>query len=233
MTHLADKPRYLVSLLVVKPKVLQIERFLDCSTAGLRHINVLILSLLGPLSFTLQQQSRSRTQNIDANTTKGVVRIAHNSLNICLFPPLFFFGALYYTDVMSTLAVVLHLWIRGHLPVSPTLWLRSPLLFVSGLICLISRQTNIFWTAIFPAMLDAVDVVTNNSDQAYLQGPQPGTVMRSDLTRGLPQRRDLRWADVARRSWSRDVLIDMPVTDAILDGKMPFGLISWGLGLYK
>jgi alpha-1,2-glucosyltransferase len=31
----------------------------------------------------------------------------HSALNICLFPPLFFFCALYYTDVASTLSVLL------------------------------------------------------------------------------------------------------------------------------
>lgn len=76
------------------------------------------------------------------------IAAGHTVLNICLFPPLFFFYALYYTDVSSTLSVlcVYHCYLQGH---------RKSLV-VAGLVSLWFRQTNIFWTAIFMGGLDLV-----------------------------------------------------------------------------
>ncbi|KAI9796115.1 MAG: glucosyltransferase [Candelina submexicana] len=67
---------------------------------------------------------------------------AHTALNICLFPPLFFFYALYYTDVWSAVLVLQTLKTSY-----PWFW---------GIAALCFRQTNIFWVAIFPAGLEVV-----------------------------------------------------------------------------
>ena len=65
----------------------------------------------------------------------------HTALNICLFPPLFFFNGLYYTDVASALF---------------TLWAFSSFLrgrvirfVIHGLLALSFRQTNIFWVSVY------------------------------------------------------------------------------------
>ncbi|KAL8788063.1 MAG: hypothetical protein Q9195_007477 [Heterodermia aff. obscurata] len=86
---------------------------------------------------------RSKTKGRLAKTPLG-----HTVLNICLFPPLFFFYALYYTDVSSTLSVlcVYYCYLQGHR--------RS--LVVAGLVSLWFRQTNIFWIAIFTGGLELV-----------------------------------------------------------------------------
>lgn len=84
----------------------------------------------------------------------------HVAFNICLFPPLFFFSALYYTDVISTASVLLQHWIRTG--VKDDLYcLRSLSLFMHGLVALTFRQTNIFWVALLPAMLDVIDDLSN------------------------------------------------------------------------
>lgn len=41
------------------------------------------------------------------NSSWTQLMVQHSAVNIALFPPLFFFSALYYTDVLSTLFVVL------------------------------------------------------------------------------------------------------------------------------
>ena len=76
------------------------------------------------------------------------IAVGHTVLNICLFPPLFFFYALYYTDISSTLSVlcVFYCYLQGH---------RKSLV-VAGLVSLWFRQTNIFWIAIFMGGLDLV-----------------------------------------------------------------------------
>ena len=76
------------------------------------------------------------------------IALGHTVLNMCLFPPLFFFYALYYTDVSSTLSVlvVYYCHLQGH---------RKSLV-IAGLVSLWFRQTNIFWIAIFMGGLDLV-----------------------------------------------------------------------------
>ena len=67
--------------------------------------------------------------------------VIHTSINVFLFPPLFFFYGLYYTDVLSALSVLYAY--RCHLASQPT-----GVVFV-GLLSLLFRQTNIFWVSAF------------------------------------------------------------------------------------
>jgi len=68
--------------------------------------------------------------------------LIHNTVNICLFPPLFFFYGLYYTDVLSALSV-LHSY-KCYLERQNS----ESIIFV-GLLSLLFRQTNIFWVSLF------------------------------------------------------------------------------------
>lgn len=65
----------------------------------------------------------------------------HALLNICVFPPLFFFYGLYYTDVISAQSVLMaySLFSQGQ---------TRSFVFV-GLCTLLFRQTNIFWVSVF------------------------------------------------------------------------------------
>lgn len=82
----------------------------------------------------------------------------HVALNVVLFPPLIFFCALYYTDVLST-ALVLSSYVlylnrsRRH---------RSIWLVVLGLASLLARQTNIFWVAVLPALLEISNALSGS-----------------------------------------------------------------------
>ncbi|KAJ4357655.1 glucosyltransferase [Didymosphaeria variabile] len=84
---------------------------------------------------------------------------AHTALNTSLFPPLFFFSGLYYTDVLSTLVVLAayytYLSQRGSTNYLVSGWLTINV----GVIALLFRQTNIFWVAVFPAGLTVVDTL--------------------------------------------------------------------------
>ena len=67
--------------------------------------------------------------------------LIHTTVNVYLFPPLFFFYGLYYTDVLSVVSVLYAY--RCYLAKQ-----KTGVLF-AGLLSLMFRQTNIFWVSVF------------------------------------------------------------------------------------
>lgn len=133
----------------------------------------------------------------------------HNALNIALFPPLFFFSALYYTDVASTLSVMLaHYPLIASDKASAKQWWCSLQLVLFGIVSLLFRQTNIFWVAIFPA----------------------GVVLAREMDRGHEAIKDSMYRQVegfgdslqsvAKTTWKMEVLYDPPVRDASVEGEL-------------
>ncbi|KAJ5816229.1 Glycosyltransferase ALG10 [Penicillium robsamsonii] len=105
------------------------------------------------------------------NTRPLGANISHTVLNICLFPPLFFFSGLYYTDVLALLVVVeAYNWdlkrdserdqnIESGEGVkrAPSNGILETLGFLGfALAALVFRQTNIFWVSIFLGGLQVV-----------------------------------------------------------------------------
>ncbi|KAI9704750.1 MAG: glucosyltransferase [Candelina mexicana] len=125
-------------------------------TARMRSINLLAALLVLPWStwaLCALVSRRTTSSGDEANAQRPasskpalretlLVIDAHTALNICLFPPLFFFYALYYTDVWSAVLVLQTLKTSY-----PWFW---------GIAALCFRQTNVFWVAIFPAGLEVV-----------------------------------------------------------------------------
>ena len=110
-----------------------------------------------------QYRTRRTAENEPTDSSLG-----HTAVNICLFPLLFFFYALYYTDVISTLSVLF---------VYRFCLKRQRLrLLLAGLVSLWFRQTNIFWVTIFMGGLDLTrsirqaDCQTGYVDQPTLKG---------------------------------------------------------------
>jgi hypothetical protein len=122
----------------------------------------------------------------------GNASIAHTALNICLFPPLFFFSALYYTDVISVLAV---------LQTQYSSCASNPLLVVVfGLLSLTLRQTNIFWTAVYLGGFQVIRTLKANNLSRFPTNPS--------------------FAQVARLSWQHGSIYDPPVVDSWFQGKV-------------
>ena len=94
-------------------------------------------------------QTLSDSVQGERNTRPAGARLGPTVLNICLFPPLFFFSGLYYTDIVALLAVVeAYNWdIKRSAEKSS----MGPLLvfLMLGVGALLFRQTNIFWVAVF------------------------------------------------------------------------------------
>ena len=82
----------------------------------------------------------------------------HSVSNICLFPLLFFFSGLYYTDVCSVSFVLATYQYHVHsLHDGATFkWKGAVMVFYVGIGALLMRQTNIFWVAVFLGGLHAV-----------------------------------------------------------------------------
>ncbi|EPS44082.1 hypothetical protein H072_1904 [Dactylellina haptotyla CBS 200.50] len=87
---------------------------------------------------------------------------AQTAMNVALFPLLYFFNNLFYTDVWSTVFVLLAY--RSYLQYSP--WKSAGWSFIS----LLFRQTNILWT-IFILILSAIRIVKR------LHPPAPSSLL--------------------------------------------------------
>lgn len=88
---------------------------------------------------------------------------ALTAFNVASFPPLFFFGAMYYTDVMSTAAVLISYGAFLERAAKPQKSILDDLFTVFiGVVALFFRQTNIFWVAVFPAGLTVIETLREN-----------------------------------------------------------------------
>ena len=124
--------------------------------------------------------------------------VDHTALNIVLFPPLFFFSALYYTDVFSTVTVLL----------AYEYFLQEAYGRVAlfSLMALCLRQTNIFWTAVWLGGLATIRVLKISD------------IGKKEREKDLERR--LTWKELIKSSWSKGVLYDPLVSEAWLEGRM-------------
>ena len=139
---------YILSYLFLKTKHLIFTES-ACGLVDLRWLNVLVASFIIPVQvWDLSTKLPRRYSQSDA-------RSFHAVMNICLFPVLFFFSGLYYTDVCSVSFVLgaYQYHLRSRLDASTSSNLGT---FVLGLYSLLMRQTNVFWVGIFFAGLSAV-----------------------------------------------------------------------------
>ncbi|ERT03388.1 alpha-1,2-glucosyltransferase [Sporothrix schenckii 1099-18] len=135
-----------------------------------------------------QHQSRHRRRHGGKTTPAATASLLslfayHTGLNVALFPALFFFSALYYTDVYSTLFVLLayrlHLF-RVSVPANEDVPAWSDLLaVVAGFAALVMRQTNVVWVVVYLGGLEIVQAAKTVRDQpahrAALRAAQPQT----------------------------------------------------------
>ncbi|KAJ4347563.1 glucosyltransferase [Ascochyta clinopodiicola] len=169
-----------------------------CSTKVLRFQNVLAIILVFHTILHIlrlvreqvdpQRPTRNSIKLANKEKTKGGMSInldgktpvsnALSAVNISLLPPLFFFAALYYTDVMSTAAVLLSYQVFLHKR-SPTGDIRNDVsTVIVGIVALFFRQTNIFWVAVFPAGLTVVQVLEKNESWKQMKERKPTSILQ-------------------------------------------------------
>lgn len=142
----------------------------EVGPSELRTTNVAAMTVLLPWRLqTLLDLLRK-----ERNTRPSGAWVSHTVLNICLFPPLFFFSALYYTDILALLVVAeAYIWdIKRSSGSAKKTWssallghasLRTAGFLVFGLAALAFRQTNIFWVSVFLGGLQVVRTLRENA----------------------------------------------------------------------
>lgn len=119
----------------------------------------------------------------EQNTRPTGAWLSLTVLNICLFPPLFFFSALYYTDVLA-LGLVIQAYILELQRCDSTGQKKTAvdavyghasrvtaIFVVVGCISLVFRQTNIFWVSVFMGGLQVVRTIRQNTKPCAHVGP--------------------------------------------------------------
>lgn len=149
----------------------------------LRAHNVLGILLIFPVTNCLVTALRGKRDSFT---------ISHTAFNICLFPPLFFFSALYYTDLISILLVLkAHEAFQNKQPV---------LVAVYSLISLWFRQTNIFWTAIYLGGSEVVRQIQLRQGKLNIRHSNPT------------------WSNIVRNGWYDGIVHDLTVDSAYFEG---------------
>ncbi|KAL1635080.1 glucosyltransferase [Neofusicoccum ribis] len=194
---------YLLSYLVFRVTGrcdIYVLRALNCSLA--LFIAQVSFSILARLYGLLKQKSSAEvTASSDARQTALFTNAVHTALNICLFPPLFFFFGLYYTDVPSTFFVLLSYFyaLKAQQKEGKNMKFSSVVnTVVLGVAALFFRQTNIFWVAIFPAGLAVVQALKKSAHPTPEDAKEDtfGDVLRNSLMYMSVYDRPVRYASV-------------------------------------
>ncbi|KAK4155846.1 glycosyltransferase [Chaetomidium leptoderma] len=144
-----------------------------CTPLSLRSNNVLATLLTALLASQCRHLIEVRGAEREGKKIPRSVSFYsyHTGINIALFPVIFFFSALYYTDVVSTLVVLVAY--RNHLlrlaPERPGL-INDLWTVALGVAALFMRQTNVFWVVVYMGGLEAVHVLRTVMQRPGAQG---------------------------------------------------------------
>lgn len=133
-----------------------------CSIYNLRAFNVFVVSCISVLVLICRVHLTRTTAKLDSDRKipEMSVRDILTGINVALFPVLFFFSGLYYTDPASTLIVLLAY--ANHLTrvetEEPSL-LNDVYSLTLGILALGFRQTNIFWVVVYMGGLEVIHAV--------------------------------------------------------------------------
>ena len=132
-----------------------------CSARNLRLTNVgIVASIAVVVTACLRLTARKQ------RTLNSTLNPRFTGINVALFPVIFFFSGLYYTDGASTLVVLLAYWVhlaRAQGPKAQPSFLSDLATIILGLLALFMRQTNIFWVVVYMGGLEAVQAVKSLS----------------------------------------------------------------------
>ncbi|KAK9453929.1 DIE2/ALG10 family-domain-containing protein [Dipodascopsis uninucleata] len=109
---------------------------LSCSVAALRSFNIVGVLVFMPLVLSMMKSGYERRQRLSSLAC----------ISIELVPPFFFFAFLFYTDVWSTISVLVIIAMAENSGTSSS-WLYVPLKITLGILSISLRQTNIVWVA--------------------------------------------------------------------------------------
>jgi alpha-1,2-glucosyltransferase len=152
------------------------------TTDVLRMTNVGATSVIFPWRLQKLSDRIHRT----TNTRPVGANLCHTVLNICLFPPLFFFSGLYYTDILALLVVVeAYNWdlkrdTERDAGTASRNGIWETLGFLAfALAALACRQTNIFWVSVFLGGLQVVRKIRKSATPC--QSSKVMTIVKQSL----------------------------------------------------
>ncbi|KAL5614826.1 hypothetical protein BROUX41_004914 [Berkeleyomyces rouxiae] len=175
---------YLLSIAAMRARILYAGDF--CSPFMLRSFNVWATAAVALLA----SLCRRRIEALSSRGQEGSL-ISHYSIhtgfNIALFPLIFFFSGLYYTDVISTVSVLLAYAHHLNRVNSSTHSFMSDLaVVILGVLALFMRQTNVFWVVVYMGGLEVVHAVKRCS-VAGNKYPRVSTTLTDRLREALQQ----------------------------------------------
>ncbi|KAL7792037.1 glycosyltransferase family 59 protein [Trichoderma ceciliae] len=143
-----------------------------CDPKFLRATNAIGIVALSYIALLCRKEIEARLHQAHSSVSiKAVSQYAmHTAFNIALFPLLFFFSGLYYTDVVSTAAVLAAF--LNHLrrvDQDCSSFLSDIVTILVGLCSLAMRQTNVFWVVVFMGGLEAVHAVKSLRPESVTQ----------------------------------------------------------------
>lgn len=130
----------------------------SCEPNALRAFNVVGLAVLAYLFLVCRRRMEARATSATEQPLTGFA--IHSACNVALFPLLFFFSGLYYTDVVSTVVVLAALVNHLDRVARDRSSIQSDLSTIFlGSMALLMRQTNVFWVVVYMGGLEAVQAV--------------------------------------------------------------------------
>lgn len=193
---------YVVSY--VQMRLAQLVGYDKVQNRDFRSINSLVTFELVFVVLSLVRRISSHERS-PGQTKKGWIPSTaevHTVVNIMLFPPLFFFYGLYYTDVLSVRSVlIVYYYHLDHR--------RGSSIAAAGMISLAFRQTNVFWVAIYIGGLELQRVLPRRIElnhspnyKKWLQEHSSGSSFRA----------------IVKRTWISGRVYDPPMSDASMEG---------------
>ncbi|OHF00481.1 DIE2/ALG10 family protein [Colletotrichum orchidophilum] len=149
-------------LYILSKYYLQVMMRPGCSVLDLRGVNIIAVLGVGILATHCRHLLETRRPDAKSPAPPAVLSFhsIHLGWNIALFPVLFFFSGLYYTDVVSTLSVLVAYYHHLHrVREERSSFLSDWTTMILGVLTLVMRQTNVFWVVVYMGGLEAVAAV--------------------------------------------------------------------------
>jgi alpha-1,2-glucosyltransferase len=143
-----------------------------CDPKTLRATNAVGVIVLSYIALLCRKAIEARLHQGHSSTSINFTSqyATHTAFNIALFPLIFFFSGLYYTDIVSTAVVLVsflnHLHRIGR---DQSSFLSDVMTIFLGLLSLTMRQTNVFWVVVFMGGLEAVHAVKSLRPKVVVQ----------------------------------------------------------------
>lgn len=176
--------RYFVSILLTKLSKTGIcEAVTVLRATNILALGVLLAVAIGCRSYiTCKAPEKLGKEGKDNEDSATYWDSIHTAVNICLFPPIFFFSGLYYTDVLSTCMVIgaYENFLQGAKGQSGSIS-NGIAMYLVGVMALLMRQTNIFWVAVFMAGLEITRTFKEKRSIFQKKGESPHRGQFNDI----------------------------------------------------